>query len=161
MSENLSLTQDLNDEFNRLSVDQPHDDAGSETVEDEPLFVIQNNDDLRNAFRRYRICEESLSLLILKKKRICAVLTEQMAPLKHEKSRLEPALSAYMSAKNQKCISVDKQNYLLATKSSSKKAQKDDVLASLSGMGIADPDKVYEIVNSRVKRDNPVIKMDT
>ena len=159
MSEKFSLNQDLNEEFNRLSVQASQEDE-SESVEDEPLFVIRNNDELRNAFRRYRICEESLSLLNLKKKKICAVIAEQIAPLKHEKSRLEPALSAYMRAKQQKCISVDEQKYLLATKSSSKKAQKDDILASLAGMGIDEPDKVYEIVNSKVKRDNPVIKMD-
>ena len=151
--------KDLNEELNRLSVQASQEDE-SESVEDEPLFVIRNNDELRNAFRRYRICEESLSLLNLKKKKVCAVIAEQIAPLKHEKSRLEPALSAYMHAKQQKCISVDEQKYLLATKSSSKKAQKDDILASLAGMGIDEPDKVYEIVNSKVKRDNPVIKMD-
>jgi len=159
MSEKYSLDQDLNKEFNRLSVQQVQEDD-SESVADEPLFVIRNTDELRNAFRRYRICEESLSLLNLKKKKICAVIAEQMAPLKHEKSRLEPALSTYMRTNGKKCISVDERNYLLATKASSKKAQKDDILASLAGMGIDDPDKVYEIVNSKVKSDNPVIKMD-
>ena len=135
-------------------------DDGSETTVDEPLFVIRNKDELKNAFRRYRLCEESLSLLKLKKKKICAVIAEEMEPLKHEKCRLEPALSSYMRANGQKCISVDEQKYLLATKPSSRKAQKDDILASLAGMGIDEPDKVYEIVNSKVKSDNPIIKMD-
>lgn len=160
MSENLSLTQDLESELSRLSVQQQQEDDSESIVADEPLFVIRNTEELKIACRRYRICEESLSLLNLKKKKICAVIAEQIAPLKHEKSRLEPAISSYLRMKNHKCISVDEQKYLLATKSSSKKAQKDDILSLLSGMGIDEPDKVYEIVNSKVKRDNFVIKMD-
>lgn len=149
------LTMEHEDEEN------DHQSSSLSIEDDEPLFVIKNNDELRNAFRKYRICEESLSLLSLKKKKICAVIAEEMAPLKHEKARLEPALSAYMKAKNQKSVSVDKQLYLLTTKASTKKAQKEDVLASLSGLGIDDPEKVYDLVFSRVKKENPVIKIDT
>lgn len=171
----MSTVSSLSEDLLRLNMNQngsfthnqttssPHDeDNGSEvSFEDEPLFVIQNNEELRTAFRKYRICEENLSLLTLKKKKINAVIAEEMQPLKHEKARLEPAISAYMKSKNQKSVSVDRKLFILTTKASSKKAPKEDVLASLSELGIEEPDKVYDLVNgSRIKKENPIIKID-
>lgn len=162
MPADLSLTEEFSHlNMNTNSQEQEDDENQSElSFEDEPLFVIQNNDELKTAFRKYRICEENLSLLKLKKKKINAVIAEEMQPLKHEKARLEPAISAYMKSKNQKSVSVDRQLFILTTKASSKKAPKEVVLASLSEIGVEDPDKVYELVSSRVKKENPIIKID-